>query len=126
MSHQEPQKPPGARTVETTEATKPQKPPGARTKKKNAQKKMPKKIPLQILIPKPKIKTLNPEHLKSKSLRMASVFIYPLVISMSDCLDVLFECGRPRGCGEHVSTDEVFQWCSKVQAISATWAAVGF
>jgi hypothetical protein len=46
-----------------------------------------------------KAKTLNPENSKSKSLRIASVFIilYPLVISISYCLDVLFECGPSRG-----------------------------
>jgi len=43
------------------------------------------------------MKTLNPENLKSKSLRTASVFIHPLVISISYCLDVLFDCGRTRG-----------------------------
>ena len=45
----------------------------------------------------PRSKTLNPENLKSNSLHIASVFIPPLVISISYCLDVLFECGRTRG-----------------------------
>ena len=50
-----------------------------------------------------KAKTVNPENSKSKPLRIASVFIiiyiyiYPLVISISYCLDVLFECGRSWG-----------------------------
>ena len=44
---------------------------------------------------KPRIKTLNPENLKSKSLRVASVFIY--LISISYCLDVFFECEQTRG-----------------------------
>ena len=43
------------------------------------------------------MKSLNPENLKSKSLRVASVFIHPLVTSISYFLDVLFECGRTRG-----------------------------
>ena len=54
-----------------------------------------------------KAKTLNPENSKSnKSLRIVSVFIiiYPLVISISYCLDVLFECGRSRGLGGNKST----------------------
>ena len=40
---------------------------------------------------------LNPENLKSKSLRIASVFIHPLVTSIWYCLGVLFGCGRTWG-----------------------------
>ena len=39
-------------------------------------------------------KTLN---LRSKSLRIGSVFLHSLVTSISYCLDVLFECGRAQG-----------------------------
>ena len=51
------------------------------------------------------MKTLNPENLNSKSLRIASVFIHPLVISISYhivwmcCLSV----GEPGVWREHVS-----------------------
>ena len=53
----------------------------------------------ETLKPKPKTlnpklyKTLNPENHKSKSLRIASVFIDPLVTSIWYCLDVFFGCG---------------------------------
>ena len=49
---------------------------------------------LRLAMLKPK--TLNPKNLKSKSLCIASVFIRPLVISISYCRDVLFECGQTR------------------------------
>lgn len=41
--------------------------------------------------------------------------------SRSQDFFVFFEESLPEG-----QAESVFQWCSKVQAISATWAAVGF
>ena len=54
-------------------------------------------------------KTLKPESPKPKSWQLKvkitayyRVFIHPLVISISYCLDVLFECGRTQVWREHV------------------------
>ena len=64
------------------------------------------------------MKALNPEKLKSKSLRIASVFIHPLVTGISYCLDVLFECGRTRGLQGTFSNPKKRRW------IEITWVCI--
>ena len=66
---------------------------GFRTKPKTLKALNPKPKPQFSLNENPK--SCNLESLKSKLLK-ASVFIHPLVRSISYCLDVLFECGRAR------------------------------
>ena len=58
--------------------------------------------------------TLYPKNLKSKSLRIASVFIHPMVTSIWYCLGVLFGCGRTWGlegtCYIYTHTSAVVRW----------------